>query len=100
MDCIVVGFDGTRSSSVAVGCPAERAARGPCRVEIGRIDSAGLMAEDVEWSAFDEAERRLRNIAPDAEVTSRTVDQDVLAGSQIPVCVVPQSLVLIGALSA
>ena len=73
VDYIMVGFDGTRSSFIAMDWAAERAARGPCRVEIVRVDSAGLMAEDVEGSASDAAERRLRDIAPDAEVTSRTV---------------------------
>ena len=73
MDCIVVGFDGTESSFVALDWAAERATRGPCLVEIVRVDSAGLMAEDDEGSASDAAERRLRDVAPDAEVTSRTV---------------------------
>ena len=43
MNTIVVGFDGTAASLVALDWVAERAARGPTRVEIVMIAGTILM---------------------------------------------------------
>jgi nucleotide-binding universal stress UspA family protein len=71
MEHIVVGFDGTGPSLVAVDWAAERAARGPCRVEIITVEHEDLLAEPLD--VVTEAERRIRDAAPDTEVTIRTV---------------------------
>lgn len=74
MDAVVVGFDGSESSFVALDWVAVRAARIPCRVELIRLDpEATVFADDIDEFAFGEAERRLLNVAPHTEVRSRTV---------------------------
>lgn len=74
METMVVGFDGTEASFVALDWVAERAARAPSRVQLVRIDSmTPALVDDMEQLTFDEAERRLSGVAPETEVTSRTV---------------------------
>lgn len=73
MDSILVGFDGTEPSFVALDWAAQRASRRPTRVEIVTVDAAELFADEVIDVALADAELRVRDIAPDAEVTSRTV---------------------------
>ena len=72
MDSIVVGFDGTEPSFVALDWAAQRAGRHPCRVEIVTVHAADLFADETLDIARDDAERRVRDLAPDAEVTSRS----------------------------
>lgn len=73
MDTIVVGFDGTPPSFVALDWAAERAARQACRVEIITVGGSDLFADEILDTALGEAEVRVRDVAPDAEVTSRSV---------------------------
>lgn len=73
MDAIMVGFDGSAASFVAVDWAAVRAARGPTRVELVRVDPEAMMADDNDTYAFTEAERRIHDVAAEAEVTSRVV---------------------------
>jgi len=71
MTNIVVGFDGTEASFVALDWAAERAVRGPTRVEIVMI-AGTVLSDDFRIDAsILQAERRLRDRAPDAEVSSR-----------------------------
>ena len=72
MDSIVVGFDGTDASFVAADWVADTFAHRPCRIDIVVIGGSDLFADEVVDTALDEAERRVRNIAPDAEITSRS----------------------------
>lgn len=71
MKTIVVGFDGTDASLVAVDWAAERAARGATRIEIVAIGGS-LVSDD---SRLDEslrsAELRVLDSAPDCDVASR-----------------------------
>lgn len=73
MDTIVVGFDGSTASFVALDWVGERAARLPSRVELVRVDHGDALAGEFEAYAFDKGMSRLRNLAPDAEVSHRTV---------------------------
>lgn len=73
MKSIVVGFDGSPSSFVAIDWAAQRAARGDCRVEIVMVHSAILVADDAEEFGFEAAAARVRDVAPDAEVSARIV---------------------------
>lgn len=71
MDHIVLGFDGTEPSWVALDWVAERAARGACRVELIHVRRADPLAEpSIE---VRDAQRRITDRAPSAEVTSRNV---------------------------
>ena len=73
MNSIVVGFDGTEPSFVALDWAAQRAARRPTRVEIVTVDALDLFADGVVDVALADAELRVKDIAADAEVTSRSV---------------------------
>lgn len=71
MRTIALGFDGTDPSFVALEWAADRAARiGACRVEIITVDAAALFAHEVIDVALRDAERRVRDRAPDADVSS------------------------------
>ncbi|GAA3212811.1 universal stress protein [Microbacterium terregens] len=67
---MTVGFDGTEASFVALDWAAQRASGRPIQVEIATVDVADLFAEDVVDDALEDAVRRFRNIAPDAEVSA------------------------------
>jgi nucleotide-binding universal stress UspA family protein len=71
MKSIVVGFDGSESSLTTLDWVAQRAVRGDCRVEIVMVHSAILVADDEEELVFEDAAARVRDVAPDAEVTAR-----------------------------
>jgi nucleotide-binding universal stress UspA family protein len=71
MEHIVVGFDGTRASFVALDWAAERAAREPCRVEIVTVDAARTLPGGIGEVAFRDAERRVMDRSPYSTVTSR-----------------------------
>lgn len=74
MESIVVGLDGTEASLVALDWAAERAARGPCRMQIVRVDRSGwLGGEHAEDPALVSAQRRAGDRAPSAEIASRAV---------------------------
>ncbi|KAA9111408.1 universal stress protein [Microbacterium rhizomatis] len=73
MEAIVLGFDGSEASFAALDWVAQRAARKACRVEIVRIDPGVVVFDETDEFAFDEAERRILDAAPDAEVDSHTV---------------------------
>lgn len=73
MHTIMVGFDGSAASFVAADWAAERAARGRTRVELVRVDPGAMMADDNDMYAFTEAERRIHDVASEAEVTSTVV---------------------------
>lgn len=73
MESIVVGFDGTGASTIALDWAAERAARGVTRVEIVMV--AGMVLSDdfrIDTSLGD-AERRVRARAPEAEIIARRI---------------------------
>lgn len=70
MQTIVLGFDGSGTSMVALDWVAERVAARRGRVEVVMIGGS-LLADDFGGDAgLLEAERRLRDRAPDAEVDS------------------------------
>ena len=71
MENIVLGFDGTQPSLVALDWTAARAARTPTRVEIVRVRGTGWASEDRGDAELDAAERRVRDRAASAEVVSR-----------------------------
>lgn len=71
MEHIVLGFDGSEPSFVALDWVAERAARGPSTVEIVTIERDDPLAEPAK--AVDDAERRITDRAPDAEIVTGTV---------------------------
>ena len=71
MEHIVLGFDRSGPSFVALDWVAERAARGPSRVEIVTVEVTDPLAEPA--TVLDEAQRRITDRAPDAEVVSRAV---------------------------
>lgn len=70
METIVLGFDGSESSSVALDWVAERAASRPTQVEIVMIGGTLLQDDFGRDAGLMEAERRLRDRAPAAEVDS------------------------------
>jgi nucleotide-binding universal stress UspA family protein len=70
METIVLGYDGSESSAVALGWVAERAAQRPASVEIVMIGGTLLQDDFGRDAGLIEAERRLRDRAPDAEVDS------------------------------
>ena len=73
MESIVVGFDGTEPSFVALDWAAERAALHASRVEIIVVHTADPFGGEIQDVALDAAERRFRDAAPDAEVSSQRV---------------------------
>jgi nucleotide-binding universal stress UspA family protein len=73
VETIVVGFDGSETSLVALDWVAERAAQHSAQVEIVMIGGT-LMQDDVGRDAdLAEAERRVHDRAPDAETGTRRV---------------------------
>jgi len=71
MNSIVVGIDGTEASLVALDWAAERAVPGTTRVELVMI-AGTIVSDDFRIDAsILEAEHRLRDRAPDIEITSR-----------------------------
>ncbi|MDQ0729201.1 universal stress protein [Microbacterium sp. W4I20] len=74
MKTIVVGFDGSNASFVAVEWAAERAAHGESRVEIVTIGGTILSDESRIGESLRAAELRLRDSAPGCDVTSRRVE--------------------------
>jgi nucleotide-binding universal stress UspA family protein len=70
VETIVLGFDGSESSSVALEWVAERAASRPTQVEIVMIGGTLLQDDFGRDAGLIEAERRLRDRAPDVEVDS------------------------------
>lgn len=71
MNSIVVGLNGTKSSFAAVDWVAERAARGATRVEIVMIAGTSFSPCNRVDAAITEAERRLRERAPDVQIAWR-----------------------------
>lgn len=71
MEHIVVGFDGSNASWVALDWAAERAARGPCQVEVVTVEHEDLLTEPAGSVAG--AERRIMDRAPDAEIVTHTL---------------------------
>ncbi|MDN3494884.1 universal stress protein [Planococcus sp. APC 4015] len=71
VESIIVGFDGSDASFVALDWVGERAARGRARVEIVMI--GGTIFSDTTRAnpSIHNAESRLRSRAPDAEIASR-----------------------------
>lgn len=74
MKTIVVGFDGTNASLVAVDWAAARAAHGSTRMEIVTIGGTILSDESQIGASLLAAELRVRDCAPDCEVISRRVE--------------------------
>jgi nucleotide-binding universal stress UspA family protein len=70
VETIVLGFDGSETSSVALDWVAERAAGRQTRVEIVMIGGTPLQDDFGRDAGLIEAERRVRDRAPDAEVDS------------------------------
>jgi nucleotide-binding universal stress UspA family protein len=70
VETIVLGFDGNEASIVALDWVAERAASRPTHVEIVLIGGTLLQVDFGRDAGLIEAERRLRDRAPDAEVES------------------------------
>lgn len=68
METIVLGFDGSAASLVALDWVAERAARGPSHVEVVLVSGTALQDDFGSDAGLIEAERRLRDRAPDTEV--------------------------------
>lgn len=73
MESIVVGFDGSKPAFIALDWAAMWASRRPSRVEIIRVDPGVIVEDDTDALAFGEAERRVLDVAPDSEVSSRVV---------------------------
>ncbi len=73
MESIVVGFDGSKPAFIALDWAAIWASRRPSSVEIIRVDPGVIVEDDTDALAFGEAERRVLDVAPDSEVTSRVV---------------------------
>jgi len=70
VETIVLGFDGSESSNIALDWVAERAASRRTQVEIVMIGGTMLQDDFGRDAGLIEAERRLRDRAPDAEVDS------------------------------
>jgi nucleotide-binding universal stress UspA family protein len=68
MERIVVGFDAAEPSFVAIDWVAERAARGHRRVEIVTVGAEDPLPESAGDLAIRDAERRIADRAPGAEV--------------------------------
>lgn len=73
MDKIVVGYDGSEPSLVALEWAATRAAERSSSVEIVSVNASDLFDETVIPDVLQDAERRFRDIAKDAHVRSRRV---------------------------
>ncbi|MEV7797779.1 universal stress protein [Microbacterium foliorum] len=73
MKTVVVGFDGSDSSLVAMDWAAERAAHDPTRIEIVAIGGSIVSDDSRVDDSLRSAERRVLDSAPDCDVTSRRV---------------------------
>lgn len=71
MEHIVVGFDGSNASWVALDWAAERAARGPSQVEVVTVEHEDLLAEPA--GSVGGVERRIMDRAPEAEIVTHTL---------------------------
>ncbi|MGB3375409.1 MAG: universal stress protein [Microbacterium sp.] len=74
MQNIVVAFDASAAADVALDWAAERASRSPSRVEIVMVAGTVLAEDDRADPSLSRAERRVRDRAPDADITSRRCD--------------------------
>lgn len=70
METIVLGFDGSETSSVALDWVAERAASRQTRIEIIMIGGTLLQDDFGRDAGLIDAERRVRDRAPDADIDS------------------------------
>jgi nucleotide-binding universal stress UspA family protein len=73
MDNIVVGYDGSEPSLVALEWAAARAAERSTSVEIVSVNASDLFDETIIPDVLHDAERRFRDIAKGALVRSRRV---------------------------
>ena len=74
METIVVGFDGSDASVVALDWVAERAARRPTHVEIVKVGGTLLQDDESRDVELVDAAHRVRDRAPDAEIeTHRSI---------------------------
>ncbi|WP_100814320.1 universal stress protein [Microbacterium lacus] len=73
MDSIVVGYDGSQPSSVALDWAAARAAERSSSVDIVSVNASDLFDETIITDVLQDAERRFRDVAKDAHVQSRRV---------------------------
>lgn len=74
MDSIVVGYDGSEPSLVALEWAAVRAAARASTVEIVSVNASDLFDETVIPDVLHDAERRFHDIARDTPVRSRRVN--------------------------
>ncbi len=74
MDSIVVGYDGSEPSLVALEWAAVRAAARASTVEIVSVNASDLFDETVIPDVLQDAERRFHDIARDTPVRSRRVN--------------------------
>jgi nucleotide-binding universal stress UspA family protein len=74
MESIVVGFDGSEPSLVALDWAAVRAAARAGSVEIVSVNASDLFDETAIPDVLEDAERRFRVLAKDAPVRSRRVN--------------------------
>ena len=74
MDNIVVGYDGSEPSLIALDWAAARAAARSSTVEIVSVNASDLFDETAIPAVLQDAERRFRDIAKDAHVQSRRVN--------------------------
>ena len=74
MDDIVVGYDGSEPSLIALDWAAARAAARSSTVEIVSVNASDLFDETAIPAVLQDAERRFRDIAKDTHVQSRRVN--------------------------
>ena len=74
MDNIVVGYDGSEPSLIALDWAAARAAARSSTVEIVSVNASDLFDETAIPAVLQDAERRFRDIAKDTHVQSRRVN--------------------------
>ena len=74
MDNIVVGYDGSEPSLIALHWAAARAAARSSTVEIVSVNASDLFDETAIPAVLQDAERRFRDIAKDTHVQSRRVN--------------------------
>lgn len=74
MDNIVVGYDGSEPSLIALDWAAARAAARSSTVEIVSVNASDLFDEMAIPAVLQDAERRFRDIAKDTHVQSRRLN--------------------------
>ena len=74
MDNIVVGYDGSEPSLIALDWAAARAAARSSTVDIVSVNASDLFDETAIPAVLQDAERRFRDIAKDTHVQSRRVN--------------------------